>query len=78
MTKIQKIKEYMSLCGVIQKDILATNTYTKSKPWLSNVLSGKVPMPQGEYEQIMRAISEARAKKIKGEANETNVDESEN
>lgn len=64
MTKIDKIKDYMELCDVNQKEICETKTYTKSKPFLSNVLSGKSPMPSGDYELIMRAISEARANKI--------------
>lgn len=64
MTKVDKIKEYMQLCGVNQKEVAETKTYTKSKPWLCKVLGESVPMPQDEYEMIMKACSEARAKKL--------------
>lgn len=77
MTKIDKIKDYMELCGINQKEICETKTYTKSKPFLNSVLNGKSPMPNGDYELIMRAISEARATKIIGVKYEQNVDEQE-
>lgn len=65
MTQLDKIKDYMSLCGITTKKELKTlGNYKFSEQYLGQVLNGSYPLTDLEEKEIYRAINVTRAKKL--------------
>lgn len=65
MNKIDKFKEYMSLCGIeTQKELKEKGNYPKSVQYLGGVLSGKYKFTDSEERLLYQACNTARAKRL--------------
>lgn len=65
MTRIDKIKEYMVLCGIrTNNEIKEKGEYPRSVQYLGQLLNGLKPMSKEEEKSIYASINKARAKRI--------------
>lgn len=65
MTQLDKVKEYMSLCGITTKKELKTlGNFYASEQFLGTLLNGSYPLDEKSLKDLYRAINVTRAKKL--------------
>lgn len=65
MTRIEKIKDYMELCGIkTNNEVKEKGAYPRSVQYLGQLLNGQKPLSQDEEKLIYDSINIARAKRI--------------
>lgn len=65
MTRLERLKEYMSLAGCnVKKELKTIGNYHATEQYLGQVLNGSYPLTDLEEKEIYRAINVTRAKKL--------------
>ena len=68
MTRLEKLKSYMSLCDIrTNKELIDNGGYPKSAPFLGMVLKGDKNLSEEEEKLIYSCINVARAKRLMDE-----------
>ena len=70
MNDADRLKDYLNLCGLQQKEVKTLGGYSKSLAYLCDILNSCKPMNRDTEKEIYTCINVARTKKQQGETDE--------